>query len=104
MFLLKGGNNFQTFFLMPPGTNFQPYIDLDINTCGGLVAPLLDTTGTTSNSQQRGVLNFAHFFHYSDNIFAYGFSGRPNSNGRAAYAFERGVSILATWSRHSNLT
>jgi hypothetical protein len=92
MFLLKGGNNFQTFFLMPAGTRFQPYIDLDKNTCGGLVAPLLDTTSNTTNNQARGIINFCHFFHYQDNIFAYGFSGRGNQDWTCAYAFERGVS------------
>jgi hypothetical protein len=104
MFLLKGGNNFQTFFLMPPGTNFQPYIDLDVNTCGGLVAPLLDTTGITGDNQQRGVLNFAHFFHYSDNIFAYGFSGRPQRNGNVAYSFERGVAYSLLGAGTDNLS
>jgi hypothetical protein len=92
MFLLKGGNNFQCFFLMPPDTRFQPYIDLDLNTCGGLVAPLLENNNTTIATQKENVLSFAHFFHYSDNIFAYGFSGRANGNGACAYAFERGVS------------
>jgi hypothetical protein len=104
MFLLKGGSNFQCFFLMPPGTNFQPYIDLDLNTCGGLVAPLLDNGLTTISTQSRSIINFAHFFHYSDNIFSYGFSGRPNRSGQCAYAFERGVSYALLGAGTSDLT
>lgn len=91
-FLLKGGSNFQAWFFMPPGTNFQPYIDLDKNTCGGLVAPLLSDTSTTGNTQSEGILNFAHFFHYEDSIFAYGYSSRVATDGSCAYAFETGVS------------
>jgi hypothetical protein len=93
MFIIKGGNNFQCFFLMPPGTKFQPYIDLDINTCGGLVAPVLDSNNTGAGTQVAAIVNFCHFFHYADNIFAYGFSGRPGfGDGNIAYAFEKGVS------------
>jgi hypothetical protein len=96
MFLLKGGNNFQCFFLMPPGTRFQPYIDLNVSTCGGLVAPLLDTTSTTTNSTKNSTINFCHFFHYRNNIFTHGLSGRASSvvnpDWWCAYAFERGVS------------
>jgi hypothetical protein len=95
VFLLKGGNNFQCFFLMPPGTNFQPYIDLDVNSCGGLVAPLLDTSSTTTTGQKAGIISFCHYFHYRNNIFNYGFVG-VSADGfedwRIAYAFERGVS------------
>lgn len=95
MFLLKGGNNFQTFFLMPPGTRFQPYIDLDLNSCGGLVAPLLSNQSNTSASQVMPTVEFGHFFHYENNIFAYGYSDLTSDglmDWRIAYAFERGVS------------
>jgi hypothetical protein len=95
MFLLKGGSNFQCFFLMPPNTQFQPYIDLQVNTCGGLVAPVLSTKSgignLDGNLQMQAVVDFCHFFHYSDNIFAYGFSGRPTYDWGCAYAFVPGV-------------
>jgi hypothetical protein len=80
MFLLKGGNNFQTFFLMPPGTQFQPYIDLDLNSCGGLVAPMLSNQSSTTTSQVIPTVEFGHFFHYENNIFAYGYSSFGNDS------------------------
>lgn len=95
MFLLKGGNNFQCFFLMPPNTQFQPYIDLDLNTCGGLVAPVIQTKSGNSNlnlsSQSQCIVDFCHFFHYQDNIFAYGFSARVNTDSQIAYSYVPGV-------------
>ena len=96
MFLLKGGNNFQTWYFMPAGTNFQPYIDLDRNTCGGLMMPMVGVTSSTSTYQVRGTVSFCHFFHYCDNIFAYGWSAARQTEGgsyagRIAHAFERGV-------------
>ena len=96
MFLLKGGNNFQSWFFMPAGTNFQPYIDLQINTCGGLMMPMVGVSNSTSNRPVRGTVSFCHFFHYCDNIFAYGWSATRQADGgswagRIAHAFERGV-------------
>ncbi len=94
MFLLKGGSNFQCWFFMPAGTNFQPYIDLNINTCGGLMLPLMGLTSSSTSGRCRGVVSFGHFFHYADNIFTYGWSADKGSGswaGRNAYAFERGV-------------
>lgn len=91
MFLLKGGNNFQTFFLMPPGTQFQPYIDLDLNSCGGLVAPMLSNNSSTTGNQRIPTVEFGHFFHYQNNIFAYGYSNTFPTDYRCAYGFERGV-------------
>jgi hypothetical protein len=95
MFLLKGGNNFQCFFLMPPGTKFQPYVNLDLNTCGGLVVPIIGVSSTgvlTSATQQYVAVNFDHFFHYKDNIFAYGYSGRADRDWSIMYSNEHGVS------------
>ena len=95
MFLLKGGNNFQSWFFMPAGTSFQPYIDLNRNTCGGLVLPMVGVS-TSSSGQCRSTAGFSHFFHYCDNIFSYGWSGAKATEsqqygGNVAYAFERGV-------------
>lgn len=96
MFLLKGGNNFQCWYFMPAGTNFQPYIDLDKNTCGGLMMPMVGLTESTTTFQARGTVSFCHFFHYSDNIFSYGWGAFKQTEnggyaGTMAYAFERGV-------------
>jgi hypothetical protein len=91
MFFLKGGNNFKVFFLIPPGTKFQPYIDLDLNTCGGLVVPFLGGS-STSNAQVAPAIDFSHLFHYRRSIFAYGFgAGNTGWPGRMVQGREVGV-------------
>jgi hypothetical protein len=91
MFLLKGGNNFQTFFFMPPNTSFQPYIDLEVNTCGGLVIPLVDSQSATTDSQVIATISFAHVFAMRNNIFNYGYGGRSARDGTMANSIAHGV-------------
>jgi len=73
MFLLKGGDSFFTFAFQPANSQPQAFIDLDINTCGGLIVPTFRMTGASSRNQNVSIINFLHLVQLRNSIFGYGY-------------------------------
>lgn len=80
MFLLKGGNNYFAFFFIPPSAATQPFVDLGLNTCGGLMVPWLspDRDANFQSAAYRARVSFWHLPLLKSNIFCYGYMPRPS--------------------------
>lgn len=76
MFLLKAGNEYFSFFFMPPGTRQQPFVNLDLNTCGGLMLPVItgSTSADSSSVRISRVVRFLHVMAMRNSIWGYGTS------------------------------
>jgi hypothetical protein len=86
MFLLKGGSNFFTFFFQPANSQPQSFVDLNRNTCGGLIVPTFRVTNPSGRSQNVSIISFRHLFHLRNSIFAYGYLTSETFAERRNYA------------------
>lgn len=110
MFLLKGGNNYFSFFFIPPGASPQPFIDLNLNTCGGLMTPSMRRNDSNTNaiSNYRSVVAFAHRCSFYNNIFNYGASGEQGAFSIDRYSYQMlqsavtGIAYSAWGDRENN--
>jgi hypothetical protein len=81
MFLLKGGNDYFAFMFWPPGAQPQPFVDLNVNTCGGLICPCVSGNRFSSSDAGFSVdIAFVHTPLFRNNIFNYGGSAEEGFN------------------------